>query len=179
MILSDGSVDQYKYTCTCLCLSLLGARRFVILDFGKPIVLTDVIIPACADLASLSIDVWVQGEEIDGQRLTVASDIGLRSLVMNDIMPATVCRYLKVCKLSHECKNYIENTVMFKHLIAVLISCVKKIYKFDCLYAVLSRLNTDSFKVHSRSNQFGTEFIFLLYFQLSEPEDIILRQRLQ
>jgi baculoviral IAP repeat-containing protein 6 len=42
-----------------------GARRFVILDFGKPIVLTDVVIPACSDLASLSIDVWVQGEEID------------------------------------------------------------------------------------------------------------------
>lgn len=66
------------------------------LDFGKPIVLTDVIIPACGDLASLSIDVWVQGEEIDGQRLVVAADIGTRTLVMNNIMPAPICRYLKV-----------------------------------------------------------------------------------
>lgn len=73
-----------------------GARRFVILDFGKPIVLTDVVIPACSDLASLSIDVWVQGEEIDGQRFVVASDIGVRSLIMNDIIPTLVCRYLKV-----------------------------------------------------------------------------------
>ncbi|OWF45700.1 baculoviral IAP repeat-containing protein 6-like isoform X2 [Mizuhopecten yessoensis] len=73
-----------------------GARRFVILDFGKPVVLTDVVIPACADLASLSIDVWVQGEEIDGQRFVVAGDIGSRSLIMNDIMPAPVCRYLKI-----------------------------------------------------------------------------------
>lgn len=73
-----------------------GARRFVILDFGKPVLLTDVIIPMCADLASLSLDVWVQGEEADGQRLIVASDIGIRSLVMNNIMPPPVCRYLKV-----------------------------------------------------------------------------------
>ncbi|XP_052766452.1 baculoviral IAP repeat-containing protein 6-like isoform X2 [Mya arenaria] len=73
-----------------------GARRFVILDFGKPILLTDVIIPMCSDLASLSIDVWVKGEETDGQRLIVASDIGYRSLVMNNIMPSPVCRYLKI-----------------------------------------------------------------------------------
>ena len=73
-----------------------GARRFVILDFGKPIVLTDVVIPACTDLASLSIDVWVQGEEVDGQRFVVATDIGVKSLIMNDIIPTLVCRYLKV-----------------------------------------------------------------------------------
>ncbi|XP_067680641.1 baculoviral IAP repeat-containing protein 6-like isoform X2 [Haliotis asinina] len=73
-----------------------GARRFVTLDFGKPILLTDVIIPACVDLASLSIDVWIQGEEVDGQRLVVASDIGLRTLVMNNIMPPPICRYLKI-----------------------------------------------------------------------------------
>ncbi|XP_062579414.1 baculoviral IAP repeat-containing protein 6-like [Saccostrea cucullata] len=73
-----------------------GARRFVTLDFGKPIVLTDVVIPACTDLASLSIDVWVQGEELDGQRFVVASDIGVRSLIMTDIMPPVVCRYLKI-----------------------------------------------------------------------------------
>ena len=68
----------------------------MILDFGKPILLTDVIIPLCSDLASLSIDVWVKGEELDGQRLVVAPDIGVRSLVMNNIMPPPVCRYLKV-----------------------------------------------------------------------------------
>lgn len=78
---------------------LTGARRFVILDLGKPVLLTDVIIPACADLASLSIDVWVQSEETDGQRLVIASDIGIRSLIMNNIMPPPICRYLKV-KLS-------------------------------------------------------------------------------
>ncbi|GFO34551.1 baculoviral iap repeat-containing protein 6, partial [Plakobranchus ocellatus] len=73
-----------------------GARRFVTLDFGKRIVLTDVVIPSSMDLASLSIDVWVEKEEVDGQRLVVASDIGHRTLVMNNIMPAPVCRYLKI-----------------------------------------------------------------------------------
>ena len=66
------------------------------LDFGKPVLLTDIIVPACGDLASLSIDTWVEGEEVDGQRLVVSTDIGIRSLVMNELMPPPVCRYLKV-----------------------------------------------------------------------------------
>lgn len=73
-----------------------GARRFVVLDFGSPILLTDLMIPACSDLVSLSIDIWSQGEEIDGQRLVVASDIGTKSLVMSDLQPPPVCRFLKV-----------------------------------------------------------------------------------
>ena len=73
-----------------------GARRFVVLDFGAPVLLTDMVIPACNDLVSLSIDIWVQREEIDGQRLIVASDISMRSLVICDLQPPPVCRYLKV-----------------------------------------------------------------------------------
>jgi len=73
-----------------------GARRFVVLDFGNPILLTDLMIPACSDLVSLSIDIWCHGEETDGQRLVVASDIGTKSLVMSDLQPPPVCRYLKV-----------------------------------------------------------------------------------
>ncbi|PSN56888.1 hypothetical protein C0J52_00682 [Blattella germanica] len=73
-----------------------GARRFVVLDFGSPILLTDLMIPACADLVSLSIDIWCQGEETDGQRLVVASDIGTKSLVMSDLQPPPICRFLKI-----------------------------------------------------------------------------------
>jgi len=73
-----------------------GARRFIVLDFGNPILLTDLMIPACSDLVSLSIDIWCHGEETDGQRLVVASDIGTKSLVMSDLQPPPVCRYLKV-----------------------------------------------------------------------------------
>ncbi len=82
--------------CLQLLMLFLGARRFVVLDFGKPVLLTDVIIPACGDLASLSIDVWIQGEETDGHRLVVSTDIGIRSLLMNNLMPPPLCRYLKV-----------------------------------------------------------------------------------
>ncbi|XP_069689782.1 baculoviral IAP repeat-containing protein 6 isoform X2 [Periplaneta americana] len=73
-----------------------GARRFVVLDFGSPILLTDLMIPACSDLVSLSIDIWCQGEETDGRRLVVASDIGTKSLVMSDLQPPPICRYLKI-----------------------------------------------------------------------------------
>ncbi|XP_046401534.1 baculoviral IAP repeat-containing protein 6 [Ischnura elegans] len=73
-----------------------GARRFAVLDFGGPTLLTDLIIPACSDLVSLSVDFWTLGEEVDGQRLVVASDIGTRSLVMNDLQPPPICRFLKI-----------------------------------------------------------------------------------
>ncbi|XP_071454170.1 dual E2 ubiquitin-conjugating enzyme/E3 ubiquitin-protein ligase BIRC6 [Hetaerina americana] len=73
-----------------------GARRFAVLDFGGPTLLTDLIIPACSDLVSLSVDFWTLGEEVDGHRLVVASDIGSRSLVMNDLQPPPICRFLKI-----------------------------------------------------------------------------------
>jgi baculoviral IAP repeat-containing protein 6 len=73
-----------------------GARRFVVLDFGASVALTDLYIPACADLVSLSIDLWSVAEEADGQRLVVAADIGTKSLVMSDLQPPPICRYLKV-----------------------------------------------------------------------------------
>ena len=58
----------YKFTYLLTYLLIVGARRFVVLDFGKPVLLTDVIVPMCGDLASLSIDVWVDSEETDGHR---------------------------------------------------------------------------------------------------------------
>uniref|UniRef100_A0A4W3K7A1 Dual E2 ubiquitin-conjugating enzyme/E3 ubiquitin-protein ligase BIRC6 n=1 Tax=Callorhinchus milii TaxID=7868 RepID=A0A4W3K7A1_CALMI len=73
-----------------------GARRFVTLDFGRPILLTDVLIPTCADLASLSIDIWTLGEEVDGRRLVVATDISTHSLILHDLLPPPVCRFMKI-----------------------------------------------------------------------------------
>lgn len=79
-----------------IALFLVGARRFVTLDFGRPILLTDVLIPTCADLASLSIDIWTLGEEVDGRRLVVATDISTHSLILHDLVPPPVCRFMKV-----------------------------------------------------------------------------------
>lgn len=73
-----------------------GARRFVTLDFGRPVLLTDVLIPTCADLASLSIDIWTLGEEVDGRRLVVATDISTHSLILHDLLPPPICRFMKV-----------------------------------------------------------------------------------
>ncbi|XP_054676661.1 baculoviral IAP repeat-containing protein 6 isoform X6 [Grus americana] len=73
-----------------------GARRFVTLDFGRPILLTDVLIPTCGDLASLSIDIWTLGEEVDGRRLVVATDISTHSLILHDLLPPPVCRFMKI-----------------------------------------------------------------------------------
>lgn len=66
------------------------------MDFGRPILLTDVLIPTCADLASLSIDIWTLGEEVDGRRLVVATDISTHSLILHDLVPPPVCRFMKV-----------------------------------------------------------------------------------
>lgn len=73
-----------------------GARRFVTLDFGAPVLLTDVIIPACHDLVSLSLDLWLKSEETDAVRLVLAPDIGTKTLVLNDLQPPPVCRFIKV-----------------------------------------------------------------------------------
>ncbi|XP_029377805.1 baculoviral IAP repeat-containing protein 6 isoform X4 [Echeneis naucrates] len=73
-----------------------GARRFVTLDFGRPVLLTDVLIPNCGDLASLSMDIWTLGEEVDGRRLVVATDISTHSLILHDLLPPPVCRFMKI-----------------------------------------------------------------------------------
>lgn len=74
-----------------------GARRFVTIDFGQPILLTDILVPGCHDLVSLSIDLWLKSEDVDGFRLVVASDIGTRNLILCDLQPPPLCRFMKVC----------------------------------------------------------------------------------
>lgn len=73
-----------------------GARRQVTLDFGYPILLTDVVVPACSDLASLTIDLWCFDEDEDLVRLAVSQDIGVKALILSDLQPPPVCRYMKI-----------------------------------------------------------------------------------
>ncbi|XP_054283105.1 baculoviral IAP repeat-containing protein 6 [Macrosteles quadrilineatus] len=73
-----------------------GARRFVVLDLGSPVLLTDLYVPACPDLLSLSIDLWTVGEDTDARRLVVAPDITTKTLIMNDITPPPVVRFIKI-----------------------------------------------------------------------------------
>ena len=74
----------------------LGARHFVVLDFGQIVRLTDIFIPNCPDLSSVVIDVWVDNEEKDLSRVTISTDIGNKPLLLTDVLPPLVCRYLKV-----------------------------------------------------------------------------------
>lgn len=77
-----------------------GGRKFVVLDFGAPILLTDVYIPACPDWVSITVDVWNRSErnqnDTDLVRLTVSSDINRRPVVLHDLQPPLVCRFLRL-----------------------------------------------------------------------------------
>ncbi|CAB3246353.1 unnamed protein product [Arctia plantaginis] len=73
-----------------------GARRYIVLDFGHTVRLTDVIIPSCSDLVTLCIDIWVTGEETDCVKLAFATDIATKHLVVTDIQPPPLCRYMKI-----------------------------------------------------------------------------------
>ncbi|GBP68238.1 Baculoviral IAP repeat-containing protein 6 [Eumeta japonica] len=73
-----------------------GARRYIVLDFGHAVRLTDVIIPCCSDLVTLCIDIWLRGEEVDSTKLAYTSDITTHSLVLSDIQPPPLCRYMKI-----------------------------------------------------------------------------------
>ncbi|CAL4062959.1 unnamed protein product, partial [Meganyctiphanes norvegica] len=75
------------------------SRNFFFIIVHYPVRLTHVVIPSCSDLVSLSIDIWMTGEEMDGERLVVASDIGMRPLILADLQPPPLCRYLKVTTL--------------------------------------------------------------------------------
>ncbi len=77
-----------------------GARRFVVIDFGRAVYLTDLLIPANEQLSSLSLDVWLHYEDIDGQRLAHVTDIATRPVILCDLQPPPVCRYLKIAVCS-------------------------------------------------------------------------------
>ncbi|KAK2707697.1 hypothetical protein QYM36_015405, partial [Artemia franciscana] len=72
-----------------------GARRYVTVDFGKLVLLTDIYVPACPHLMSITIETWCHREETDPVRVALSSDIGSKSLLLTDIQPAILCRFLK------------------------------------------------------------------------------------
>lgn len=73
-----------------------GNRRFVTLDFGQPVMLTDIIVPACEELVLLAIDIWCFDEDSDSSRLLLTGDIGSKTIVLSDMQPPPICRFLKL-----------------------------------------------------------------------------------
>ncbi|CAF0910527.1 unnamed protein product [Brachionus calyciflorus] len=72
------------------------SKHFVILDFGYPICLSDIKIPACSELSSISVDIWLNKEQKDSKRLCLSTDINTQSIVLSDLQPPPVCRYIKL-----------------------------------------------------------------------------------
>jgi len=77
------------------------SRHFVVLDFGHAVALTDIMIPASNELSSISIDIWLNKEQKDSKRLCMSTDIGQNALLLNDLQPPPVCRYLKLILVAH------------------------------------------------------------------------------
>lgn len=134
-----------------------GARRFVTLDFGAPVLLTDVIIPSCHDLVSLSLDLWLKGEEVDIERLVLSTDIGNKTLVLNDLQPPPICRFVKITTIGRygmsttRCKIPIGN--FYGHIIILpdevndangaIMNAIANISDIDNQINVLSMLMED------------------------------------
>lgn len=61
-----------------------------------PVLLTDLFIPSVAEITAISIDVWLLGENVDGQRLLMSTDICRRSIAVQDLQPFMRIRFVKV-----------------------------------------------------------------------------------
>uniref|UniRef100_F1KPF7 Baculoviral IAP repeat-containing protein 6 n=1 Tax=Ascaris suum TaxID=6253 RepID=F1KPF7_ASCSU len=82
-----------------------GARKFVVLDFGVPVLLTDILIPSCTELSSLFVDVWLLGESVDGQRLIASAQIASKSIALQDIAPTMLIRFVKLTYVGRQLFN--------------------------------------------------------------------------
>ncbi|KAH7727633.1 ubiquitin-conjugating enzyme family protein, partial [Aphelenchoides avenae] len=82
-----------------------GARKFVVLDFGVPVLLTDVLLPACEFTSTVSVDAWRYAENIDSIRLLFSSEIDRKSVALSDITPPALVRYVKVTYTARQLYN--------------------------------------------------------------------------
>jgi hypothetical protein len=73
-----------------------GGRSYFVLDFGQQVTLTDILIPSCQELASLSLDFWSHGEHIDCQRLFSSTHISTQPFFLHDLQPSIIARYIRI-----------------------------------------------------------------------------------
>ncbi|CAF3703991.1 unnamed protein product [Adineta steineri] len=73
-----------------------GGRSHFILDFGQQVTLTDILIPSCQELASISLDFWSHAEHIDCQRLFSSTHISNQPFFLHDLQPPIIARYLRI-----------------------------------------------------------------------------------
>ena len=74
-----------------------AAQHFAVIDFQRPISLTDVLIPPCESLSSISIYAWKERQtEKEAFHVVTSNEIGEKALVLTDVIPSIKCQYLKV-----------------------------------------------------------------------------------
>ena len=74
-----------------------AAQHFAVIDFQRPVVLTDVLIPPCESLSSLSVYAWKEHQtENEAVHVVTYNEISEKILILTDIIPSIKCRYLKV-----------------------------------------------------------------------------------
>ncbi|CAF1278819.1 unnamed protein product, partial [Didymodactylos carnosus] len=73
-----------------------GGRSHFVLDFGQQVTFTDILIPSCYEVGSLSLDFWSISERTDCQRLFSTNQISLNPFYLNDIQPPVIGRYIKI-----------------------------------------------------------------------------------
>ena len=75
----------------------LYSWHYAVIDFKSPVLLTDIIIPPCKALASLTISYWQAGEDqMQAEVLAHSEEIGMKAVVMSNIIPSISCQYIKV-----------------------------------------------------------------------------------
>ena len=77
------------------------SKHFVILDFGYPICLSDIQIPSCSEISSISVDIWLNKEQKDSKRICLSTDISSQPIILNDLQPPPICRYIKLIFVAH------------------------------------------------------------------------------
>jgi baculoviral IAP repeat-containing protein 6 len=73
-----------------------SSRHSVIIVFGFAVALTDIMIPPCNELASISIEIWTNKDQKDSRRLCVSTDTNENPILLNDLQPAPACRHLEL-----------------------------------------------------------------------------------
>ena len=90
------------------------SRHHVVLDFGFSVAITDIMIPSCGELSSISVDTWTVKEQKDSKRLCVSTDINQNPVLLNDLEPPAVCRYLKITYVAHSA-NIVKAKIPIGH----------------------------------------------------------------
>ncbi|CAG0913396.1 unnamed protein product [Notodromas monacha] len=92
-LLRDASFNKYVMVVDRL---QPGGNRYVVLDFGQPVYLTDIFVPPYADAICFSIEGLASPSRTSGTPIVKANDMKSNAIVLADILTRIPYRYIKV-----------------------------------------------------------------------------------